>query len=885
MNQHPLRFLVCCLSAILLCLLLSPRQASFSESSPARSATVQQPANLDFEQGAVGQVPTGWHAPTLATFAVELTEENPKSGKRAALIRSVAGATAASPEFGNLMQSFAAQPFRGRRVRFRAAVRMEASEPGARAQLWMRVDRGENRMGFFDNMDDRPITSGEWRYYEIIGDVDEDALAINIGMLLLGKGKAWLDDVSFEDLGKTVILAEPARPLTKQGLENLVAFTRLLGYVRHFHPSDEAAAADWHAFAVDAVRGVEDAKNAADLAQKLEGIFRPIAPTVRVFSDNARPRLPDELRPPKDETDLKIISWRHKGFGQKASNSPYQSERLVKDAPGGKIPENSADPKKPFSASLGGGVSALVPLALFADAKGTLPHAASPTTTATAVPVKYSGNDRATRVADVALAWNIFQHFYPYFDVVKTDWQKALREALASAANDPNERAFLDTLRRLVAQLHDGHGGVYHSSALASSTVPALFGWVEEHLVVTDVMAEGANGLQPGDLVLKVDGRPSVEVLAEREALISGATSQWRRYSALTYGWMGAKDSEITLEVQTQDGPARSVRLRRTIQVQTLKETRPPKIHELKPGVFYLDLERITDPDLQAVLPQLEKATGIVFDLRGYPRVSPMLISHLIDKPVQSARWLVPIITMPDQQNLTEYDTGGRWTLEPIATRLKAKTAFLIDGRAISYAESFMGIIEAYKLAEIVGTPTAGTNGNINPFILPGGYQVIWTGMKVLKHDGSQHHGIGIQPTVSVPRTIRGVREKRDEQLERAFAIVAPGLTVVNPSAAAPQRAGEEKAAAPHQAEREKLAYSRQSQIQTAITFLNGSGQVRRVYWLDYSGERVFYRELQPGESYEQQTFLTHPWLITDAQGNGLAVYYPDSAPRVIQLK
>ena len=83
-----------------------------------------------------------------------------------------------------------------------------------------------------------------------------------------------------------------------------------------------------------------------------------------------------------------------------------------------------------------------------------------------------------------------------------------------------------------------------------------------------------------------------------------------------------------------------------------------------------------------------------------------------------------------------------------------------------------MGIIEAYKLAEIVGETTAGTNGNVNPIVLPGGYTVAWTGMKVLKHDGSQHHGIGIHPTVPVSRTIRGVTEKRDEQLERAIAIV-----------------------------------------------------------------------------------------------------------------
>src|SRR5687768_5321738 len=48
--------------------------------------------------------------------------------------------------------------------------------------------------------------------------------------------------------------AEAARPLTERGVENLAAFTRLLGYVRYFHPSDQAAATDWNALAVAGVR-------------------------------------------------------------------------------------------------------------------------------------------------------------------------------------------------------------------------------------------------------------------------------------------------------------------------------------------------------------------------------------------------------------------------------------------------------------------------------------------------------------------------------------------------------------------------------------------------------------------------------------------------------
>jgi C-terminal processing protease CtpA/Prc len=119
-----------------------------------------------------------------------------------------------------------------------------------------------------------------------------------------------------------------------------------------------------------------------------------------------------------------------------------------------------------------------------------------------------------------------------------------------------------------------------------------------------------------------------------------------------------------------------------------------------------------------------------------------------------------------------KFRRGGEWQISPSAPYLKARKAFITDGRAISAAESCMGIVENYRLGEIVGGPTAGTNGNVNPFSLPGGYTVTWTGMKVLKHDGSQHHGIGILPTIPVARTRAGVAAGRDELLERAIQAV-----------------------------------------------------------------------------------------------------------------
>ena len=43
--------------------------------------------------------------------------------------------------------------------------------------------------------------------------------------------------------------------------------------------------------------------------------------------------------------------------------------------------------------------------------------------------------------------------------------------------------------------------------------------------------------------------------------------------------------------------------------------------------------------------------------------------------------------------------------------------------------------------------------------------------MKVIKHDGSQQHGVGIIPNVFVSKTIKGVIESRDEFLETAIEL------------------------------------------------------------------------------------------------------------------
>jgi hypothetical protein len=163
------------------------------------------PANSGFEQGQPGQAPDRWRVPKVPGYHVLISDEDPKSGKQCVTIKRD---TEQAGPFGNVMQGIDAAPFRGKRVRYRAAVRTEIDGEEGAAQLWMRVDlaaeKGQNKIGFFDNMANRPIRRKDWDYYEIVGDIAEDAEAICVGMFLRGSGQAWMDDVSLAIVGQDV---------------------------------------------------------------------------------------------------------------------------------------------------------------------------------------------------------------------------------------------------------------------------------------------------------------------------------------------------------------------------------------------------------------------------------------------------------------------------------------------------------------------------------------------------------------------------------------------------------------------------------------------------------------------------------------------------------
>ena len=133
--------------------------------------------------------------------------------------------------------------------------------------------------------------------------------------------------------------------------------------------------------------------------------------------------------------------------------------------------------------------------------------------------------------------------------------------------------------------------------------------------------------------------------------------------------------------------------------------------------------------------------------------------------------------------NLTNSTTGyheavawihGDW-LRDNTTQLKVHYG---DGSTVENGANPWG--EAGVNAELVqhlngnaeDSTSNGANGNVNRTSLIGRWKITWTGMRVRKHDGAQHHLVGIQPDVRAERTIHGVRAGRDDVLEKGIEVL-----------------------------------------------------------------------------------------------------------------
>lgn len=369
---------------------------------------------------------------------------------------------------------------------------------------------------------------------------------------------------------------------------------------------------------------------------------------------------------------------------------------------------------------------------------------------------------------DVATLWPVIQHFYPYRDSLD-DWPGALKTALEDSRAVDGPEAHRKLLQRLMASIGDGHVRVHQTQPEDEEAV----GWLPIAVVAIDgelvvARAESTQDVRSGDRIAAIDGEASQDWLAGETAYFSGS-GQWRRFRAIRTLLRGEPGDSRKLGL-VRDGENFEANLSFALD-ERLRAIEHPSTREVGDGITYVNLTAIDNETLSRLIPELVDDRGVIFDLRGYPSgVRPDFLGHLMASNDDFVDWMqVMIARSPDGDLVTAKEF--EWSLETAEPHIEAPVVFLTDYRAISYAESLIGMIKYHELGTIVGSNTAGANGNVLPLQLPGGFTASYTGMRVIGPDGEPFHGRGIDPDIRVVPTVEGLREGRDEVLERALDV------------------------------------------------------------------------------------------------------------------
>ena len=141
---------------------------------------------------------------------------------------------------------------------------------------------------------------------------------------------------------------------------------------------------------------------------------------------------------------------------------------------------------------------------------------------------------------------------------------------------------------------------------------------------------------------------------------------------------------------------------------------------------------------------------------------------YLMPVPTEFVKFSAVDLTYPGLFNYTPILKVG----ENNKDYYKGKVVILVNEISQSQAEYTTMAFRQAPNATVIGSTTAGADGNVSQFYFPGNLRTMISGIGVYYPDGEETQRIGIVPDVEVKPTIQGVREERDELLEKAIQLI-----------------------------------------------------------------------------------------------------------------
>ncbi len=102
----------------------------------------------------------------------------------------------------------------------------------------------------------------------------------------------------------------------------------------------------------------------------------------------------------------------------------------------------------------------------------------------------------------------------------------------------------------------------------------------------------------------------------------------------------------------------------------------------------------------------------------------------------------------------------------------KGRILLLVNEWTESYSEYLIMALQKNPKSLTVGYSTSGADGNITTLDFPGGVRTIYSGIGIYYPDGKETQRVGIVPNIWVEPTIDGIKNGKDEVLEKAIELI-----------------------------------------------------------------------------------------------------------------
>jgi len=379
--------------------------------------------------------------------------------------------------------------------------------------------------------------------------------------------------------------------------------------------------------------------------------------------------------------------------------------------------------------------------------------------------------------------WNIVNYFFPYRELCDTKWSEVLPEMLPEFVCAENQKQYSLACLKLCAKIDDSHGYV----SLNDTMVYEIFGrrkvpfetkFIENKLVVTSFLSDSVGiekEISVGDIVTKINGE-TVEKAVERLLPYVAASNYMGKLRTVARRISLTNDRVLTISL-LQNGKI----VNKTIQTYDIKQLKIPnnynsKLNEkgyniIQDSIGYIFPANCKQEERESEVARIMSNTrGLIIDLRCYPSDynATSIASYLMKNWGYYCRQSKSNISMPG------YFLIGREYPMPSseAGSYPYKVVVIVNEYTQSQAEDHTFFYYLAPQVTIIGSTTAGANGAIFSFPLPGGITTDMTGIGMYYPDGTCMQRTGVKIDEEIKPTIAGIKSGRDELLERAIAII-----------------------------------------------------------------------------------------------------------------